>query len=217
LLRCLELEKFNKDAYRNAMVAQSTFVANCWVVPVHGITKQQMITLCPILLATHGVDSVKRTKSTTMNGRWDVLCKKVYFTTVKASVHCVLKSFDNTLPFPTMKTPFVWKKKWLKVHIVNNNSNREQSFMTTSAWLFASIVTDMDRENEMTNNRVLFDMAMLETPAAPSNSVIPSNTTGNNEVAQEMLALKAHIKAQDRKIARMEAMINQQAASKYCN
>jgi hypothetical protein len=71
----------------------------------------------------------------------------------------------------------------------------------------------MDRENEMINNRVLFDMAMLETPAAPSNSVIPSNTTGNNEVAQEMLALKAHIKAQDRKIAKMEAMINQQAAT----
>jgi hypothetical protein len=72
-------KKEAKDAYRDAMVAQSNYVANCYVVPIHGITEDQMKILRPRLLAAPGIESVEHTKKTVVHGRWDVICKKLYF------------------------------------------------------------------------------------------------------------------------------------------
>jgi hypothetical protein len=35
-------KKDAKDAFRDVMVAQTNYVANCYVVPIHGITEDQM-------------------------------------------------------------------------------------------------------------------------------------------------------------------------------
>jgi hypothetical protein len=207
-----EMKKHNKEGYRDAMVAQSTYVANCWAVPIHGITEEQMNLLRPLLLAESGIDSVERTKYSSTTGRWDVLCKKLFFRHTQASVRRVLEGLETIVPPPQAKLPFGWKK-WSDLHKDKGSSKGEQSFMTTSARSFASIVTDIDRENESIQHGVEFDMSLLDNVPPPSATAHVPTAVVNTEVTQEMLALKAHIKQQDKKIAKMEAFINSLSSS----
>jgi hypothetical protein len=193
------------------MIAQSTYVANCWVVPDHGITEEQMLLLCPILEASPGVDSVERTKSTLSSSRWDVLCKKISFNKVRLAVCSALENHEIETPTTKEKMPFGWKK-WSEIHIPNTDSQGEQSFMTTSAWSFASIVTDTDRETESDTHGVVFDMTAVQPAACgPTYKIVEPKALENDAVAQDMHILTAHIKQQDEKIARLEEMITNQA------
>jgi hypothetical protein len=202
-------KKAAKDAFRDAMVAQSNYVANCYVVPVHGITEVQMKLLKPRLLAAPAIESVEHTKYTAGHGRWDVICKKIYFSTAKASVLSVLQQLDTLVPSPQTKLPFRWKK-WSELHLDEESSQGDYKFLTTSARTYASMVTDADRENKSITDGVELDLSQMENPfPAPTSSVMVPTAVVNTEVTQEMLALKAHIKQQDEKIARMEAMMIQ--------
>jgi hypothetical protein len=135
------MKQSSHDGYGDAMFAQSTYDTNCWVVPVCGITKEQMLLLCPCLLAESCIDSVERTKYTSVNRHWDVLCKKIFFRTTQATVCRVLKGFDSLEPTSQSKLPPGWKK-WSESHHDEDSSKGTLSFMTTSARSFASIVTN---------------------------------------------------------------------------
>jgi hypothetical protein len=107
--------------------------------------------------------------------------------------------------------PFGWKK-WSEIHIPDTDSQGEQSFMTTSARSFASIVTDTDREHESNTHGMVFDMTAVQTKA-PGHAYTSAEPMAveNDAVNQDMHILTAHIKQQDEKIARLEEMIKNQA------
>jgi hypothetical protein len=189
------------------MIAQSTFLVYCWVVPVHGITEEQMLHLRPILEAIAGVDSVERTKSTISSGRWDVLCTKTSFLKVRITVRSALENLDFEPTIVKEKMPFGWKK-WSEIHIPDTDSQGEQSFMTTSARSFAIIVTDTDREIESNTHGMVFDLtAVQNVTTGPTYKIVEPKASENDAVAQDLHLLTAHIKQQDEKIARLEAMI----------
>jgi hypothetical protein len=198
------------------MVAQLTYVANCWVVPVHGITEEQMLLLRPLLEASPGIESVERTKSTQTSSCWDVLCKKASFNNVRVTDRSALENYESDTPTPDTPTPkekmpFGWKK-WSEIHITDDDSQGEQSFMTTSTQSFASIVTDTARENESITQGMVFDMTVVETAApAPTYTTIEPKAAENHEAAHNMHILTAHIKQQDEKIARLKELITKQA------
>jgi hypothetical protein len=111
--------------------------------------------------------------------------------------------------------PFGWKK-WSEIHIPDTDSQGEQLFMTTSAWSFARIVTDTDRENESNTHGMVFDMTAVQTKApGPAYTIVEPKAVESNAVAQDMHILTAHIKQQDEKIARLEEMITNQAKTPH--
>jgi hypothetical protein len=71
-------KQLQKNAFRDAMIAQTTYLTKVWVVPIHGISISQMRTIRPLLLAMASVDSVKQTKKTKESGRWNVLVNKLH-------------------------------------------------------------------------------------------------------------------------------------------
>ena len=78
-------------AFRDAMTAQSHYMTNLWVVPVHGISEKQMDILQPTILKLTSVSSIEKTKATKTEGKWAVLVKKSNFTIAKREVMTVLE------------------------------------------------------------------------------------------------------------------------------
>jgi hypothetical protein len=199
-----------KDAFRDAMIAQGTYLTSVWVVPVHGISIDQMKGIRPLLLATTSVNSVEQMKRTKDSGRWNVLVNKLHFKTAKEAIRVVLDQFETTAPTANTKLPPGWTK-WSDKLIKNEeDSVGEQSFLTMSAHSFASLVTDADRENESIKNGVEFDMSII-TDQPKKHPTHQQTESSNNEVSHEILLLRAQLKKQEEVIKRMEDKMIQMA------
>ena len=70
----------NAATFRDAMKAQTSYVTNQWVIPLHGISERQMTIIRPRLMSLASVESIERTKTTTSEGKWSVLVKRTNFT-----------------------------------------------------------------------------------------------------------------------------------------
>ena len=58
----------------------------------------------------------------------------------------------------------MWIKWNVKLKKEEDSSNGDNTFVNMSAWLFASIITDTDRNNESAINGTVFDMSALKLP-----------------------------------------------------
>jgi hypothetical protein len=196
------------EVFKNAMVSQTTYLGSCWVIPIHGITEKQMEFLKPKLLASALVESVERTKTSEKTGRWNVIAKRLLFIKAKAAVQTILEQFENIVPATEAALPATWTKWCDEFNNREDSSAGDQSFLTTSAKSFASMVTDTDRENESINNGMEFDLSAMKNtlPSAPAPVAV------NNDVEQELINLRTLLKNQTEmlkamtdKIAAMEA------------
>jgi hypothetical protein len=91
------------------------------------------------------------------------------------------------------------------------DSEGEQSFLTTSARSFASMVTDADRENESILNGLKFDIAFITNTPLPSLPPLPPQAAANDDVQHELLQLHARLKKQDEIILALTDKVNQTA------
>lgn len=175
------------------MIAQGRYLTTVCVVPIHGISIDQMKTLRPLLLAESSIGSVERTKKTKEFGKWNVLVPKLHFKTAQAAIRDILEQFEASTPTLQAKLPPGWTRWSEKLIKHETDSVGEQSFLTMSAHSFASMITDADREQESTANGVEFEMSVVinqnNQKTAPSQ-----NENNNNEVSHKILLLRAQLK-----------------------
>ena len=156
------------DTYRNAMMLQTKFLSESRTVPIHGITEDQMVTLGPHLLNSPASISIEKTRTTVKNGRWNLLSNKDHFKQAKAHVQSVLNKFAELVPAEVADLPTDWKAWDEDAHTLDNSSEGDQSYLTTSAQSFASMVNDEDRTAEDNKPVIHFDVSYMQ--AATNNT-----------------------------------------------
>ena len=164
------------DFYRDVMILQTKYLADCMTVPVHGITEKQMIILAPKIISSPACISVERTRATATTGRWNVLSTVASFRAATNHVHEVLSCFDELIPSSIAPIPSAWKKWNEDARTIDASSEGDQSYLTTSALSFASRLTDADRDNESSAPTSMIDFTPATLPKLDSGATATTTT-----------------------------------------
>ena len=167
------------DVFRDAMISQSKFLANCRTVPIHGITEDQMDALRSHLYASPTCDSVEMTRSTSKTGRWNFLTTLKNFKAAKTHVQSVLNRFSEIVPEESAALPPSWKMWNEDARTLDNSSDGDQSWLTTSARSFASLAQGDDSSEEAKPKK--FDLSYL---SAAQGTLKPKSTPAPTETDQ---------------------------------
>lgn len=89
------------------------------------------------------------------------------------------------------KMPKTWTKWYTELKKDKESSNGDNSFGSTSARSFASMITDIDRNNESITNGMVFDLSAINGPQNNNQ-----NTIVNNDMEKEMLEMRTVVKRQ---------------------
>lgn len=136
-------------------------------------------------------------------GRWDVLVGLRNFKAAKSDIQKILHQFETQVPIDKATLPVQWKK-WNEDFLGDNDSSKgDNSFTTTSANTYASMVTDGDRENDSVKNGMEFEMTVVKNDHASKIQIAPAT----NDMEEEMTKLRILIRKQDAMIASQEAMM----------
>ena len=180
------------ETFRNAMTVQSKFLAESRTVPIHGITEEQMLSLRPHLLNSPATISIERTRTTPKTGRWNLLSNREHFKQAKSHVQDVLKKFSEFVPTENSALPTDWKAWDEDANTLDNSSEGDASYLTTSARSFASLVNDEDCNAEENKPIVHFDVSYLHavTNTRPAATTVPQPET---DQAEQIRLLKEQV------------------------
>jgi hypothetical protein len=179
----------DKACFLDAIKAQASFLPNCWVVPVHGVTESQMTHLLPHLLASEFIESVERSRTTAKNGRWEVITRKKNFKNAQSAVRDVLSQFDIHVPANDSKLPPMWTKWSEQMTKEEDSSNGDMSFLTTSARSFASIVSNLDLDKFSDSKSVPKSVTAQTITTAITGITSPTADSAINEELKSMREL----------------------------
>jgi hypothetical protein len=179
----------DKACFLNAIKAQSSFLQNCWVVPVHGVTESQMNSLLPHFSAVDYIQSVERSRTTVQKGRWEVVTERKNFKQAQAAVRDILNNFDKYVPSDDTKLPPSWTKWSDQMPTDEDSSNGDMSFLTTSARSFASIVSNLDLEKFSDSKSVPKSVSAQTTTTALTGITSPTADSAINAELRSMREL----------------------------
>ena len=91
-----------------------------------------------------------------------MLTKKKTFNHAKYHVRQILSECDQHVPAEIANTPPAWTRPNNATSITEESSDGDDSYMTTSARTFASIVTEADRANEKSPPVMVVDMTKVK-------------------------------------------------------
>jgi hypothetical protein len=157
-----KLRHVNPEAYADAMVAQTTYLADVFTIPITGITTKQMTHLSPAITSSPFCTSVEQTRRTESEGRWNILTKKMTFEHAKNHVNLILSKFNDYIPEDIAETPPTWIRTGKSNVSTAASSEGDDSYMTTSARSFASLVTAEDRANKTSTPITIIDMTKVK-------------------------------------------------------
>ena len=195
-----KLRHSTPETYADAMIAQSNYLADVYTVPIFGITEEQMKYLLPRLIDSPFCTSVEKTRKTESEGRWNLLTKKKTFTHAKHHVRQTLSEFEQLVPEDISHTPPTWKKSTADMNTTDVSSEGDDSYMTTSARSFASIVTAVDRANERSTPIMIVDMSKVKQDEAATNESMTASevqiqilTDQNQKLMEQIATLSAQV------------------------
>ena len=176
------------ELFRDAMVLQSKYLSECMTVPVHGVTEKQMKFLVRHIIIDPSCISVERTRTTDISGRWNVLSTVKDFRAATIHVRSVLARFEEIVPKEFATTPPTWKKWNEDAQTLDASSQGDQSFISTSARSFASMVTEADRANEARTPAMHIDVSFLSTDQPTATSAVTDRMSEQDMLIKSLTA-----------------------------
>ncbi len=93
------LRNRNVDRFKQALLDQTTFLAETWVIPIEGVSLELMDHCKSDIMEIDGIDAILHHKRTQSHGRWNLLTDRHHFKQATKSVHQILpylfEDYDN--------------------------------------------------------------------------------------------------------------------------